>query len=76
MELANLKNIYPAIYIQHGEERTTISLEWYQENKEHVDFVSFALIFLYRDGTKKEHYFQSYEEMMEAMQKIVAQLKK
>ncbi len=76
MDLENLKNIYPAIYIQHGEERTTISLEWYQENKEHVDFVSFALIFLYRDGTKKEQYFSNYEEMMEAMQNIVDRLKK
>ena len=75
-DLENLVNIYPSIYIEHEGERTTISLEWYEENRHSVDFVSFALILLYKDGSKKELFFDSHAKLLEAMQQIAELLKK
>ncbi|BCD68094.1 hypothetical protein [Nitratiruptor sp. YY09-18] len=76
IDLSNIINIYPSIYIDHEGERTTISLEWYEENKESVSFVSFALILLFQDGSKKELFFDTHQELLQAMHDIANILKK
>ncbi|SMC09652.1 hypothetical protein [Nitratiruptor tergarcus] len=72
----DLINIYPSVLVKHGETQTTISLEWYEQNKEDVALISFALILLYKNGTKKEVYFDSYDKMMEHLTKLYNDLKK
>lgn len=76
LDLKNIKNIYPAIYVQHGEIKTPVSFEWYHANKEQVDLVSYSLIFLYHTGEKKEYHFTTYNAMMQTLQEIIPLLKK
>ena len=69
--MKKLRNIYPSAVVSDGEGgQTTISIEWYQENSKSVELLGYALIYLYQDGSKEEHFFKNYEEMIEAIKKL------
>ncbi len=72
----DLINIYPSVLVKHADTQTTISLEWFEQNREDVEFVSFALILLYKSGKKEEIYFDSYNEMMQHLTNLYHNLKK
>ena len=68
--------MYPSVVVEHGGEQTTISLQWYDENRENVKFISYAIIFLYKNGSKKEIYFQKYDTMIDTLKILYEKLKK
>ena len=76
MDLVNIANVYPSVLVRYDEDETTVSIEWYEQNKNSLQFVAYALILLYKDGSKKELHFDDYGEMVAAMEKLYTTLKK
>ncbi|GEM_PF-2012232 len=67
--LKDIARIYPAVLIRYEDgTQTTISIEWYEQNSSSVEFLRYALIFLFKDGSKAEEYFSSEQDMHEALQ--------
>ena len=76
IDLRRIVNIYPSVVVQHGQERTTISFEWFDENSQSVQKIGYALIFILDDGSKKELFYDNYETLHAAMRQIATLLKK
>ncbi len=76
IDLSEIINIYPSVVVKHGDEITTISFEWFDENSASVERLGYALIFLDSGGQKKEIFFNTYAEIMDAMQELSTLLKK
>jgi len=74
IDLKRVVNIYPCVVVRHGEETTTISFEWFDENSQNVEKVGYGLIFIGVDGDKRELFFSTYEKMLEAMEEIASKL--
>lgn len=76
MQYENIKNIYPSVLVQYDGDETTVSIEWYEQNKSSLRFVAYTLILLYKDGSKEELYFDDYSTMITTMEKLYNSLKK
>ena len=76
IDLKNIVNIYPCVVVKHGEETTTISFEWFDENSQSVEKVGYGLIFIDKEGAKRELFYPSHEKMLEAMKEIASKLEK
>ena len=70
IDLTKIVNIYPSVVVKHQEEVTTISFEWYDENNHNVQKMGYALILIDNDGEKRELFYNSYEELLGAMEEI------
>ena len=68
--------IYPSVVIRYEGEETPVSLEWYEQNRDSLDFITYLLIILYQDGSKEERHFDTYAAMLAAMQELYTSLKK
>ncbi len=74
--LQDLARVYPSAVVEYEDgTTTTISLEWYNQNTQNVTLKGYALIFIFKDGSKEEQQFDSYEKMMEKLQTIYNDLK-
>jgi hypothetical protein len=70
-KLKRLARVYPsAVVLYEDGTQTTISLEWYEQNSKSVTLKGYALIYIFKDGTKEEVEFDSYRQMMEELQNI------
>ena len=70
-KLKELARVYPsAVVLYEDGTQTTISLEWYEQNSASVTLKGYALIFIFKDGSKEEQEFDSYQEMMQELQRI------
>ncbi len=76
IELDYITNIYPSVLVRHQDIVTIVSIEWYEQNKEELQLESYVLIFLDTQGNRLERHFQSYEKMVEAINKVMQFLKK
>ncbi len=76
IDLESISNIYPSVLVRHQDVVTTVSMEWYEQNKEQLQLQSYTLIFIDTKGNRIERHYQSYEEMIEAMQEVARLLKK
>ncbi len=76
IDLENISNIYPSVLVRHQDVMTTVSIEWYEQNKDQLQLESYTLIFLDTKGNRIERHFQSYEEMIDSMREVVRLLKK
>ncbi len=76
MELANIANVYPSVLVRYDGDETTVSIEWYEQNKKSLQFVAYTLILLYKDGSKKQLHFDDHSAMVAAMEKLYTALKK
>ncbi len=68
--------IYPSVVIRYEGEETPVSLKWYEQNRDSLDFITYLLIIFYQDGSKEERYFDTYAAMLAAMQELYTSLKK
>jgi len=76
IDLENISNIYPSVLVRHQDVVTTVSMEWYEQNKDQLQLESYTLIFLDTKGNRIERHYQSYDEMISSMQEVVQLLKK
>ena len=76
--IKDIKSIYPCVIVDYeNQENTPISLEWLDQNSNKVKIKSYAIIFLFKNSTKKEEiYFNNLEEMYKEMDNILEKLKK
>jgi len=71
VDLKDVVKIYPSILVRYGDDLTTISFEWYEENRDSVEVEGYVLIFVKKDKPRQELYFKSYQELQQALQEII-----
>ncbi len=76
IDLTKIANIYPSILVRHGDVVTTVSIEWYEQKSQELEFEKYVLIFLDTKGRRIERYFSTKQEMDEAIFHIQSLLKK
>lgn len=76
MPKKNLLKIFPSVLVQYEGFETAISIEWYQQNKDSVQFIAYVLLLYYDDGEKKELLFNDFDAMITAAKELYTSLKK
>jgi len=70
VDLKEVVQVYPSVLVKYGEDLTTISFQWYEENKESVEKEGYVLIFVTKDQTRKELFFKTYQQLQEALEEV------
>lgn len=75
LDLAKVVRLYPAAVVDAHGEIAEMSLEWTEINGDKVKIISYVLVFDFTPSgekvrEKKELYFETKEELFEAMQEV------
>ncbi|WP_187648471.1 hypothetical protein [Nitrosophilus labii] len=76
-KIKDIKNIYPSAIVSFwGEEKTPISLDWLEQNRDKVIVHSYAILILFKNSSQKiEIHFNEYEEMMDSLKLLFEKIK-
>ncbi len=77
IEIKDIKNIYPSAVVSFNDsEKTPISLEWLEQNRDKVKVHYYAILILFKDSSQKiEIYFDEYEEMINNLKLLFEKIK-
>ena len=76
IDLSKLTRLYGAALIEVGGERAEMSLEWMESNASKVKLIEYVLVFDFtpqgsEERIKKALSFQTKEQLLQEMQKVV-----
>jgi hypothetical protein len=67
IDISNIKKVAPSVKVKLEDIVTPISIEWFEDNKNSVEFISYLALIYFNDDSKIDLEFESEEEMFEVL---------